>query len=554
MGALKNKWMQRRAVFGVMLGALAFSACDRSLRKPEVAESFSILTPPTPATPRINGAKVFGVRPGTPFLFQIAATGERPMEFSATDLPTNLSLDQQSGQITGTLTVAGHYPVTLRATNALGTTERVLEIVSGDEIALTPPMGWNSWNCWAGKITQEKIAAATHALVTSGLRDHGWNYVNIDDGWQGQRGGEFNAIQPNARFPDMNALANEIHSLGLKFGIYSTPWKTSFLGHAGSSADFADGSNEWIRTGIHNEFFQYRFPQFHSRLESYAWLRPLARHLQEHEKKQITKTLRVFGEFSFVRSDVAQWEKWHVDYVKYDWVPIDLAHTEEMQQALRTSGRDIFYSVANNASPSIAPQISILANSWRTSGDVKDDWASMSKVGFTRDRWSSFSRPGHFNDPDMLVLGEVGWGHPRRTKLSPNEQYTQMSLWCLLSAPLLLGCDLEKLDPFTLSLLRNDEVLEIDQDSLGKQATRLVQRGPTEIYAKALEDGSWAIGLFNRADDKRDVSIAWSQLGEARPHEVRDLWRQRDLGRFAVGFETSVPSHGVFLIRVWPVP
>nr|MDQ6911431.1 putative Ig domain-containing protein [Verrucomicrobiota bacterium] len=388
MGALKNKWMPRRAVFGVMLSALVFSACDRAVRKPDVEESFSILTPPSSLTPRINGAKIFGVRPGAPFLFQIAATGDRPMAFSATDLPANLSLDQESGQITGTFTAAGHYPVTLGAANALGTAERLLEIVCGDEIALTPPMGWNSWNCWGGKITQEKILAAGHALVTSGLRDHGWTYVNIDDGWQGQRGGEFNAIQPNARFPDMNALADEIHSLGLKFGIYSTPWKTSFLGHVGSSADFADGSNEWLRAGIHDEFFKYRFQQFHSPLDSYAWLRPLARRVQEDERQKITRKLRGFGKFSFVRADVAQWEKWNVDYLKYDWTPIDAAHAQEMQQALRSSARDIVYSVANNASPSLAPQISTFANAWRTSGDVKDNWASVSRTGFTRDRWA----------------------------------------------------------------------------------------------------------------------------------------------------------------------
>ena len=228
MGALKNKSMQCRAVFGVTLGALIFSACDRAVHKPDVDENFSILTPPSPTTPRINGAKVFGVRVGAPFLFQIAATGERPMEFSATDLPPNLSLDQQSGQITGALSTAGHYRITLRATNALGAAERSLEIVCGDEIVLTPPMGWNSWNCWGGKISQEKTSAAARALVASGLRDHGWTYVNIDDGWQGQRGGEFNAIQPNAKFPDMAAMANEIHSLGLKFGIYSTPGRQVF--------------------------------------------------------------------------------------------------------------------------------------------------------------------------------------------------------------------------------------------------------------------------------------------------------------------------------------
>ncbi|MDQ2919367.1 MAG: putative Ig domain-containing protein [Verrucomicrobiota bacterium] len=528
--------------------SLTLAGCGKF--NPQESEPFVILTPPAPPTPRINGPKIFAVRPGSPVLFRIAATGDRPMEFFATNLPANLSLDQNTGQITGTLTAVGRYSVILRATNQFGSAERTLEIVCGDEIALTPPMGWNSWNCWAGKITQEKTLAAARALVTSGLRDHGWSYVNIDDGWQGRRGGEFNAIQPNAKFPGINALANEIHSLGLKFGIYSTPWKTTFLGQIGSSADFADGSNEWIRSGVHNEFFKYRFPEFHSRLRSYAWLRPLAMRSEERERKKITKKLRVFGEFSFVRPDVAQWAKWNVDYVKYDWIPIDVAHTEEMGRALRASGRDIVFSVANNAALSIAPQISPLANSWRTSGDVKDNWASVSKTGFTRERWAQFSRPGHYNDPDMLVVGQVGWGKPHPTNLSPNEQYTQMSLWCLLAAPLFLGCDLEKLDPFTLGLITNDEVIAVDQDPLCLQATRVARRGSTEIYAKPLADGSWAIGLFNRARKTKDVSISWSELKEAGAHSVRDLWRQKDLGVFAEKFSASVPPHGVMLVRV----
>ena len=251
---------------------------------------------------------------------------------------------------------------------------------------------------------------------------------------------------------------------------------------------------------------------------------------------------------------MAQWEKWNVDYLKYDWVPIDLAHTDEMGQALRSSKRDIFYSVANNASPSLAPQISRLANSWRTTGDVKDNWPSVSKTGFTRDSWAPFSRPGHYNDPDMLTVGAVGWGKPRATNLSPNEQYTQMSLWCLLSAPLLLGCDLEKLDPFTLSLITNDEVIEVDQDSLGKQATRVAKRGKTEVFAKPLEDGSWAIGLFNRDDRAQPVSISWSRLGDAHPQSVRDLWRQKDLGVFVDHFECPVEAHGVVLLRATRLP
>ncbi len=148
--------------------------------------------------------------------------------------------------------------------------ERTLTIIAGDRIALTPPMGWNSWNCWGGQVSEEKVRAAARAFVSLGLREHGWSYVNIDDGWQGVRGGPFNAIQPNTKFPDMAGLAEEVHSLGLKLGIYSTPWRSSFYGHIGSSADDAQGDTEWMRAGVHTDVHRYRYPQERSRLERYC--------------------------------------------------------------------------------------------------------------------------------------------------------------------------------------------------------------------------------------------------------------------------------------------
>ncbi|HEV3409564.1 MAG TPA: putative Ig domain-containing protein [Chthoniobacterales bacterium] len=502
--------------------------------------------------PRINGAKVFGVRPGAPLLFQIAATGERPMSFSAANLPPGLTLDSEAGQLSGLLAERGEHVLTLRASNSQGSTERTLRIVVGEEIALTPPMGWNSWNVWGGRVTQARVSAAARALVTSGLRDHGWSYVNIDDGWQGLRGGEFNAIQSNGKFPDMQQLADEIHAQGLKFGIYSSPWRTTFHGHIGSSADHEDGTNEWIRQGKHDENFRYRFPKEDSRLDQISWLEPAVRWLREQRRDRVRKELRTFGRHSFVKQDVAQWKRWGVDYLKYDWVPIDVPHAEEMQRELRASGRDVVYSVANNAPFAEAAELSRVANAWRTSGDVRDTWRSMSKTGFSRERWAPFQRPGHYNDPDMFVLGEVGWGKPRPTRLTANEQYTHMSLWCLLGAPLLLGCHLEKLDAFTLGLLTNDEVLAVNQDSLCKQATRVSRRRNTEVYAKPLEDGSWAVGLFNRGSRRARVSIQWSDLRAAGPQAVRDLWRQQDVGVFHDQFGAEVAPHGVFLAKIAP--
>jgi len=475
-------------------------------------EQYGILTPPAPREPRVSGARIFGVRPGRPVLFTISATGERPMTFAAKNLPAGLALDEKTGRITGTLVKEGEYAVTLIVTNARGRAERVLKIIAGDRIALTPPMGWNSWNCWAQAVDEEKVRAAADGMVASGLANHGWTYINIDDCWQGERRPPAYALQTKGNFPDLKALAGYVHALGLKIGIYSTPWKTSYAGFAGGSADTDDG-----------------------------------RLLEKGHK---------FGAVSFAAADARQWAEWGLDYLKYDWKPNDVEHAGEMAAALRDSGRDIVYSLSNTAPFELAARWAELANSWRTTGDIADTWESVSGIGFSQDRWRPFTGPGHWSDPDMLVVGRVGWGPSLRpSSLTPNEQYTHLSLWCLLAAPLLLGCDLQNLDEFTLGLLTNDEVLEVDQDPLGRQAGRVAADGPTQVWAKDMADGSKAVGLFNLDDhEPRTVTVRWSDLGISGPRAVRDLWRQKDLGTFDGKFEARVLVHGVVLVRISPQP
>src|SRR2546423_6690128 len=193
-----------------------------------------------------------------------------------------------------------------------------------------------------------------------------------------------------------------------------------------------------------------------------------------------------------------------------------------MYDALRGSGRDVVFSLSNSTPFTNALALSRLANCWRTTGDIRDNWDSMSKKGFGGDKWEHFSGPGHWNDPDMLVVGQVGWGKPHPTNLTPDEQYTHITLWCLLSAPLLLGCDLERLDDFTLGLLTNDEVLAISQDSLGKQALGASNRDDLRVYAKDLEDGSKAVGLFNLGQHPAPVTVAWADLKLSGKLAVRD--------------------------------
>jgi len=257
--------------------------------------------------------------------------------------------------------------------------------------------------------------------------------------------------------------------------------------------------------------------------------------------------------------DAQQFAQWGMDYLKYDWAPVEVPETAEMETALRASSRDVILSLSNNATNSllkVVDEVAPHANSWRTNHDITDKWPTVVRNGFNQDDWAPFARPGHFNDPDMLGVVVVGWGNLHPTSLTPDEQYSHISIWCLTSAPLILGNDLTKLDAFTTSLLTNDEVLDIDQDSLGKQATRVPPSATAadklQIYAKPLDDGSWAVGLFNLGAEKATIMLHWADLGIHGRQTVRDLWRQKNLGRFEREFSAPVASHGVVLVRIIP--
>ncbi len=267
------------------------------------------------------------------------------------------------------------------------------------------------------------------------------------------------------------------------------------------------------------------------------------------------------GKFHFTENDAKQYADWGFDYLKYDWGPVEYPETKEMFDALRKQNRDILFSLSNNHIKNLFKDIgnvSTVANAWRTTTDITDNWGRVSTdIGFAQDDWAPFAKPGRYNDADMLVVGVVGWGAAKQhyTKLTPDECYTHISLWCLLSSPLLLGCDLTKLDPFTLSLLSNDEVLAVNQDPLVKQAVGVSKQGPQgqlQVYRKELEDGSLAVGLFNRTIAAADVMATWSDLKLTGKQTVRDLWRQKDMGDFDKEFKVNVAPHGVALLRMSP--
>lgn len=487
-----------------------------------------IRTPAAPATPRINGPTVFGVRPGHSVIYQIPATGRRPMTFSADGLPDGLAVDSRTGRVSGMLKSPGQHTVTLKAANTLGTSEKPFKIVVGDTIALTPPLGWNSWNCWGPMVDADKVLGSAKAMVASGLIDHGWTYINIDDAWQGKRGGKFNAIQGNEKFSDMQGLCDAIHAMGLKIGIYSSPWVTTYAGYVGGSSDNPEGT--WTDDMKGRDF-------------------------------------RRDGRYVFADKDAEQWAAWGIDYLKYDWNPrsapqVDFApfdkQIRDMADALRNSGRDMIYSYSNSMQFGEIGKVGRMLNCWRTSGDIRDNWNSMSSKGFGLDKWATYQSPGHWNDPDMLVVGYVGgWGGraPKPSGLTPDEQYTHITLWCLVSAPLLIGCDMERLDAFTYNLLSNDEVLAVSQDALGRQGITVRREGTDDmlrVYAKDLEDGSKAVGLFNLGDAAATVTARWSDVKGSGPQTVRDLWRQKEVGQFETEFSMTVAPHGAELVRIRP--
>jgi alpha-galactosidase len=484
------------------------------------AEEKVVLTPKAGPAPRINGARIFGVRPGSPFLFTIPATGTRPMEFSSEGLPAGLALDRNTGRISGRIQSRGEYKVTLQASNRAGRDRREFRIVCGDTLALTPHMGWNSWYVWENHVTDAIMRAAADAMVDTGMIDHGYMYVNVDDCWSVRPGspdptlkgaprdarGRVNA---NPRFPDMKALTDYIHSKGLKAGIYTSPGPLTCAHHVA------------------------------------AW---------QHEQQ-----------------DVEQFVDWGFDFLKYDWCSYrDIAKNPDraalqkpyrlISEILRKQPRDIILNLCQYGMGNVWEWgKEVGGHSWRTAGDLGGSFEGIATALF-RDGFDvyaqrelhKFGGPGGWNDPDYLLLGYLSnWkGQTVPTPLTPNEQYSQVSLWALVAAPFIFSGDITRLDDFTLGLLCNDEVIDVDQDPLGKPGRRISQQETREVWARPLEDGSLAVGLFNRGEKEAEVISKWSDLGLKGPRRLRDLWRQKDLGTFENQFSAKVARHGVTLLLI----
>ncbi|GAC1648871.1 MAG: hypothetical protein NVS9B15_07860 [Acidobacteriaceae bacterium] len=355
-------------------------------------------------------------------------------------------------------------------------------------------MGWNSWNKFAGRITDADVRGMADAMVASGMTKLGYIYINIDDTWEAGRDAQGN-IQTNKKFPDMKALADYVHSKGLKIGIYSSPGPRTCAQYEGSMG---------------------------------------------HEVQ-----------------DAKQYAAWGFDYLKYDLCSASSVYNtaetdvqrglyQKMGEALQASGRPIVFSLCQYGQHD--PWIwgpAVGGNLWRTTGDISDHWASMEKIGFSQIDISKFTTPGHWNDPDMLEIGNGG--------MTADEYRTHMSLWSMLAAPLIAGNDLRTMTDETKSILMNADVIAVDQDPAAKPVQRLATQGKVEIIARPMKDGSVVVGFFNRGTDPAPTSFNWSTAPglSGKPARVQDLWAHQPVAVSAAAYTTTIPAHGVSLIRLY---
>lgn len=491
-------------------------AIPRLVPAPE--EGKYILTPPLSPVPKINPPRITGVRPGSPFIFRIPCTGVRPIKFAIEGLPEGLSVNVD-GIITGRIVSREQraYDVLIKAENEFGKDENTLRIVVGEILALTPPMGWNHWYAFYDRVTADIVKQAVDAMVSSGMADVGYQYVCIDDCWAnakhhgdpmrvGPPRDENGDILPNKHFPNMKELTDYIHSKGLRAGIYTSPGPTTCAGFTGS--------------------------------------------------------------YKYECQDAKKFAEWGFDLLKYDWCsysqikkPDRLENLKEpyklMGDVLKSLDRDIVFNLCQYGMGEVWKWgKEVGGHSWRTAGDLGLELHRYHEVALRNSTYWEYAGRGAWNDPDYLLLGYVGdaseMGEPKPCPLTPSEQYSYMSLWCLMSAPLFLSSDMSRLDEFTLNILCNSEVIEVNQDPAGIQGRPIVinREAGYEVWMKPLSDGDIAIGIFNRDEITQSITVRWSELGLSGPFGVRDIWRQKEIGVFNESFTSEVARHGVSLIRV----
>jgi len=486
------------------------------------AGEWPMMTPKPAPVPQINGPSMYGARPGHPFLYRIPCTGDRPIQFTAKGLPPGLTLDEGAGIIRGTTPAKpGDYRVTIGARNRRGRASRDLRIVVGKTLSLTPQMGWNSWYTHYAKVTDKVMREAADVMIASGMADFGYQYVSIDDCWarkadatnprqRGEARDPAGNILPNDDFPDMKALTDYIHAKGLKAGTYSSPGPLTCGGYTAS------------------------------------W----------HYEEQDARTIASWG-FDLLKYDFCSYSRTPgAPTLEEKRLPY-----QKMGTILESMPRDIVLNISSGRAQGWNWGGEAGAQSWRTTGDLgmeKDtSLPGFYSIGFQNAGHWKIAGPGQWNDPDYILIGYVADAHTwkegkpaERVRLTADEQYSYMSMWALMAAPLFFGGDMARLDEFTLNILCNAEVIAIDQDPLGKQG-RIVRKTADEfILAKPLEDGSVAVGFFNLTIAPKTIEATWSDLEIKGKRRVRDPWRQKTIGPADGKYAATVAPHGVALVRL----
>jgi alpha-galactosidase len=505
-----------RMVCGLVFASFLLHANIVNAQDPKL-----ILTPKPLASPHINGPKIYGARMGHSFLYRIPCTGAHPIQFSAKDLPASLQLDSATGIISGSAPrKAGKYSITLTAKNSAGTQHRTFKLVVGERLGLTPQMGWNDWYTHYDRITAEEVRQAAEAMIESGMADYGYQFIGIDDAWAAKPSSDdpalnipprdaSGALVSNKNFPDMKGLTDYIHSKGLKVGIYTSPGPLTCAKHEGSYG--------------HEELDARRFADWGFDLLKYDYC--------SYSKVVPNPSL----------------EDLKKPYIK-------------MGEIIKNLDRDIVFNICQYGKGDVWNWgATVGGNSWRTTGDLgnaKDaDLPGFYQIGFANALHAQSAGPGGWNDPDYLILGRAKNSHNRKaapepTHLTGDEQYSYMSMWALMASPLFFSGDMGALDEFTLNILCNSEVIDIDQDPLGRQG-RIVRKNENEfIMAKQLEDGALAVGLFNVSGVSRTLTVTLGDLGIHGRRKLHDVWRQRDLFTSNKNVTVQVPSHGVVLVRL----
>jgi len=547
----------KRLYIVMAIFASFFSVCTH---KPLVYDATisgkEILTPKASEQPQFNGASVFGVRPGKPIRYHVAASGIKPFTYSAEGLPQGVEIDTNTGWITGRAPKqTGDYEITLNVENSKGKTSGKMTLKVGETICLTPPMGWNSWYVHSEGVSEKAIREIAEAMEQKGLDQYGWTFINIDDCWMGERNPETKAIQANGKFNDMKSMADFVNSKGFKLGIYSTTWMSTFAGYIGGSAPNEDG-----------DYSEFYLPES-DRLNPYQLF---GRHPASHERG-----IAQVGPVWFVDRDAKQFAEWGIDYVKYDWVesPLERGNdgvfrrdkndpirktdsiTSRFYNDFRSLDRDIVISLSPFHKPFEDKLATKYCNLWRLTKDIKAHWEDLLRP-FEEEMVARYplTRPGLYGDLDMLQIGPLGVPNRALKQFKPSpltasEQYFQVTLWCILSQPMLLSCNIPTMDDFDLNLVTNSEVLAVNQDPLVKQGYRVENKeGIYEIWAKDLADGSKALAFFNLSDEEQTVLITAEKLG--KQGMVRDLWRQKDIGEFNTNLSVKVSPHGVGFFKV----